>query len=282
MALVSPQDRQDSSAARSGPIGGWSKTGGEAGDEIASRELARFLGFGGDPRRGAGGLHDRPRPAGLRPRPVLAVQHQYAPYVTADRPGRSGRRAGGVDDLSQWAISRRQSIPALPRWPGRARANVSDRSGIGMPYYRRPSTRLRAKEGGTRQYQPNVTRPIKSSRHPSGGWPTIFRSTTAERDPARRAELLREYRDARAQRRAGASPAGRVAVIAGFRTTRAGRSPPRVEAHERAPARGPRRRHDQPRARADRFGPAPECRRSEAGDRPVRARCRAAASRPMS
>ncbi len=193
---------------------------------------------------------------GFGPDPFWPYNSQYAPYTTPMGPaGPEGGQGGpfygrgGLRGANQF-----QNYLDNLEGPGR---NVSDRSSIGMPYYRSavdPSFETRGRV--PRQYTPNSMTSASFDDSQRRVADTYFRYYS-ERDPSRRASLLKEYRGAR--RDAALALAGR-----GRSSSRASDAADRPEP---APRRGARTGSallpglggtGRSRTPADRFGPPPE------------------------
>jgi hypothetical protein len=133
--------------------------------------------------------------------------------------------------------------------------STSDRAGIGVPYYRSAVDPNFGPRGtNLRQYQPNANssaRFERAQRTVADKYLAYF----SERDPARRAELMKEYGEARRE-------AARV-ITGGTRSpSRILDSSTRLDAgSRRATGSGPGSARppttNRPGAREDRFGPAP-------------------------
>jgi hypothetical protein len=206
----------------------------------------------------AGATTVRAQP-GFGPDPFWPYNNQYTPYVTPMGPAGPGGGQGGEVNMRNGLRGANQFQNYLENLegagPGR---NASDRSSIGMPYYRSAVDPSFEDKDRPRQYRPNARTSDSFDDSQQRVADTYFRYY-AERDPARRASLLKAYREAR--RDAAMAIAGR------------GRSPSRPlddgagGRSEFAPRRGARTgaasartggAGDRTRAQADRFGPAPE------------------------
>lgn len=188
---------------------------------------------------------------GFGPDPFWPYNNQYTPYVTPMGPADPAAGGRAVPQLTpntgvRGANRFQQYMDELQGGPGRG---TSDRSGIGMPYYRSAVSPNYGPRGrGNRQYQPNARVDAayeRSQREVADKYAAYF----AANDPARRAELLKEYRQARRE--------------ASLALSRGGRSPSRVLDSSSRLESGARRGDgssagDRPRAEAGRFGPAPE------------------------
>jgi hypothetical protein len=124
--------------------------------------------------------------------PFNPYNNQYDPYVFPmgpAEPAAGGREAfmpqSGVRGANQF----QQYLQGLQGGPGR---NASDRSSIGMPYYRSAVDPLYR----GRHYRPNAKSAEAFERAQQRVTDRYF-AFYSTRDPARRAEILREYREAR-------------------------------------------------------------------------------------
>ena len=153
-------------------------SGGRHGAESAGRlpgrpemrghrgELAGSLAVGRGPRRDAGGPHDRPGPARLRPRPVLAVQFPVRPLCAPDGPGEPCGRPGRDGDAAGGHL-RRQPVPGLPRGLARGRSPLQRPREYrhAVLSRRRPLVRpggdpaVSAQRAGERRVRPGPARP---------------------------------------------------------------------------------------------------------------------------
>lgn len=134
--------------------------------------------------------------------PFWPYNSQYIPYANPIGPG--GSPEGG---LGGGSLNAREGVRGANRFqdyleemqgtaggPGR---NLSDRSSVGMPYYRSavdPAYQVRGR--GIRQYTPNA-RSSESFEEAQQRVSDVYFRYSSERDPARRAQLWREYRGAR-------------------------------------------------------------------------------------
>lgn len=190
---------------------------------------------------------------GFGPDPFWPYNNQYTPYVTPMGPAdpAAGGQAGDAyarDGLRGANRFQEYLDDVQGGGPGR---NLSDRSNIGMPYFRSAvDPTYAAGRSGLRQYQANSRSNETFEDNQRRVSDVYFRYYT-ERDPAKRAELLRQYRSAR--REAAVTISGR------------GRSPSqildastRMEAGIRRGTRSPSAAADRSRTTNDRFGPAPE------------------------
>jgi hypothetical protein len=133
-------------------------------------------------------VHAQP---GFGPDPFWPYNSQYAPYTNAVGPaspdggqGNSFVPRQGYNTANQF----QQYLDDMGN-PGR---NVSDRAGVGVPYYRGsvdPSF-------GDREYRPNA-RSNKDFENTQRDINEKYFQYFSERDPRKRAELLREYQRAR-------------------------------------------------------------------------------------
>ncbi len=135
---------------------------------------------------------------GFGPDPFWPYNSQYAPYARPVGPAEpmAGGRMAGTPAAFQGA---NQFQDYLDNMQGSAGRNFSDRATIGTPYYRSavsPDFDPRGRGFG-RQYQPN-------SGDANASYDTAQRRAAekyfayySERDPARRRELMTEYREAR-------------------------------------------------------------------------------------
>jgi hypothetical protein len=194
---------------------------------------------------------------GFGPDPFWPYNNQYTPYVTPMGPAGPAGGQGG-------ALFQRNGVRGANRFqnylddletPGR---NFSDRSNIGMPYYRSSvDPALETKDKVLRQYTPNMNTGESFDESQRRVAETYFRYY-AERDPARRAQLLKEYRTARRDAALALSGRGRSPArdrdldspapsgAASRRGARTGSAAPRAGGTDRT------------RAQADRIPPAPE------------------------
>jgi hypothetical protein len=182
--------------------------------------------------------------------PFWPYNNQYTPYVTpigpAD-PAAGGRAVPMMPNTGIRGANRfEEYMNELQGGPGRG---TSDRSSIGVPYYRSAvSPNYDPRGRGNREYQPNAgvdAAHARSQREVADKYSAYF----AAGDPARRAELLREYRRAR-----------REAALA---LSRRGPSPSRALDSSSRLEPGARRGDgsgagERPRAEAGRLGPAPD------------------------
>ncbi len=181
---------------------------------------------------------------GFGPDPFWPYNSQYTPYVAPMGP--ADPQAGGRPMIIPPRTGLRganrfeEYLEELQGGPGR---ETSDRSGIGMPYYRSAvSPNFDPRGRRNRQYQPNAevdAAYARSQREVADKYSAYF----AASDPVQRAELLRKYREARHE--------------ASLALSRRRGSPSRALAPSSRPEPGARR-SDRPRAEAGRFGPAPE------------------------
>lgn len=196
---------------------------------------------------------------GFGPDPFWPYNNQYTPYVTNVGPAGPEGGQGGAMNLREGyrgANQFQEYLESLQGGPGR---NLSDRSNIGMPYYRSavdPAYETRGR--GPRQYQAN-TRADESFDNSQRRVADIYFRYFSERDPARRADLLREYREARREAALAISGRGRSASRGLEATARRGAGLRRSARTGEAPAatRSGRAGRSQPE-KIDRIGPAPE------------------------
>ena len=193
---------------------------------------------------------------GFGPDPFWPYNNQYAPYTTPMGPAGPDGGLGGTINARDGLRNANQFQNYLDSLQGSPGRNVSDRSNIGQPYFRSavdPS--FETKGRGLRQYQPNLRSTEKFEDSQRRVEDTYFQYYS-ERDPSRRAALLKEYRMAR--RDAALALSGR------------GRSTPRLLDFPAPTEPGSRRTgrsgsaasragvEDRFRDESDRFGPAPE------------------------
>jgi hypothetical protein len=179
---------------------------------------------------------------GFGPDPFWPYNAQYTPYVTAIGPAEPGAGQGGTLYARDTVRNANQFQSYLDSLQGEGRIN-SDRANIGMPYYRSavdPSYDPRGR--GSRQYQPNARANERFEDAQKKVADTYFRYY-AERDPSRRAELLKEYREARHES-AAYSSRGRSSARAADSSTRADN--------------GSRRTARSSSTATGRYGPAPD------------------------
>jgi hypothetical protein len=193
---------------------------------------------------------------GYGPDPFWPYNNQYTPYVTPIGPASPEGGQGGALNARDGLRGANQFQNYLEDLQGPGR-NKSDRSNIGMPYYRSAADpTLRG-----RDYQPNQPNRNASARENTfqeaqRRAADVYFRYYGERDPARRAELLREYRGAR--RDAELALSGRRRS-----PSRVLDSSARLESGSRRGARtsgaaGRSGAADRTRDELDRFGPAPE------------------------
>jgi hypothetical protein len=190
---------------------------------------------------------------GFGPDPFWPYNDQYTPYTAPIGPAEpmAGGRAAMIPQSGVRGANQFQQYLEGLQGAGR---NMTDRASIGMPYYR-SSVDPRYDTKGTRQYQPNQRSNQTFERAQQRVADRYF-AYYSTRDPARRSELLREYRAAR--RDADRATTGRerppsrdleepsVAEPGSRRGTGAGSAASRTGVSDRT------------RARSDRFGSAPE------------------------
>ena len=179
--------------------------------------------------------------------PFWPYNQQYTPYTTPMGPASpegGGQIPAPARDGLRGANQFQDYLQDMSG-PGR---NISDRSNIGMPYYRSAVDPDYDTGRGLRQYEPNARSRDNFDEAQRRAAELYFRYYT-ERDPVRRAELLREYREARREEALALSGRGRTASrtrdAAASRETRAGQAP-----RPGAP--------DRTRSRAGGIGAAPE------------------------
>lgn len=172
---------------------------------------------------------------GFGPDPFWPYNSQYAPYVSPIGPASPAGGQGGAFLPREGIRGANQFEDYLDGLQGGGR-NFSDRANIGMPYYRSavdPDYNPRGR--GSRQYQPN-TRANTSFEQAQRTVADKYFAYYSERDPARRAELMKEYRAARRETSRILSGRGRTpSRTAGSssrlesgsrRSTRSGSAPP--------------------------------------------------------
>jgi hypothetical protein len=134
---------------------------------------------------------------GYGPDPFWPYNQQYAPYVSPIGPAGPDAGQGGAMLPQAGFRGANQFQDYLEDLQGGGR-NVSDRAGIGMPYYRSAVLPgFDATGRGSRQYRPNTTRVNATFEQAQRTVVDKYYAYYSERDPARRAELIREYREAR-------------------------------------------------------------------------------------
>lgn len=148
---------------------------------------------------------------GFGPDPFWPYNNQYTPYVTPMGPAGP---AGGQGDPSatrdglRGANQFQEYLDSIQGGPGPGR-NISDRSNVGMPYYRSAvDPAYETRNRGPRQYQANLRSNERFEVSQQRVSDIYFRYYT-ERNPARRAELLRQYRSARREAEVAISGRGR-------------------------------------------------------------------------
>jgi hypothetical protein len=186
--------------------------------------------------------------------PFWPYNNQYTPYVTAVGPAdpvAGGRGAAMLPESGLRGANQFQEY--LEGLYGREGRNNSDRATVGMPYYRSavdPS--FDPKGRGSRQYQPNARVNERFEDTQRRVADTYF-AYYSERDPARRAELLKEYREARRESSVALTNRGQS-------SSREFGSSNRLDAGSRRTTRPSAPRAgatDRMRSQTGRFGPAP-------------------------
>ena len=133
---------------------------------------------------------------GFGPDPFWPYNTQYIPYTRNVGPASPEGGQGMSFGPGSAFVGANQFQNYLDSLQGPGR-DLSDRSNIGMPYYRSAvSPEWQTRGRGPRQYHPNARtteRFEQSQRRVANSYLQYY----SERDPARRAELLREYRQAR-------------------------------------------------------------------------------------
>ncbi len=125
--------------------------------------------------------------------PFWPYNSQYAPYVRPMGPASPAAGQGG-------AMMPREGIFGANRFQGYLEGlqgeerQTSDRAGIGVPYYRAVNPSF--DPNGSRQYRPN-SRANANFEEAQRAVADKYFAYYSERDPARRAELRKEYRTAR-------------------------------------------------------------------------------------
>ncbi len=149
--------------------------------------------------------------------PFWPYNNQYTPYANPITPGGGPEGGGPVGTLNS-----REGIRSANRFedylegarggtmqgPGR---NLSDRSGIGLPYYRSsvdPDYQVRGRS--PRQYTPNA-RTTETFEQSQRQVSDFYFEYSSERDPEIRARLWRQYQTARRQTSLGLSGRGSAA-----------------------------------------------------------------------
>ncbi len=223
---------------------------------------------------------------GFGPDPFWPYNQQYTPYTSPIGPAGPEGGQGGDARLPQAGFrGANQFEDYLGGMQGGGR-NTSDRATIGQPYYRSsvsPDYDTSGR-GSTRQYRPNSSEANATFDNAQRLASEKYFAYFSERDPVRRKELLREYRDARYQASralnsrvrtpsatAGTSSRTRTGTrgtartdASGARTGTAGRSG-RVGPAPAVPSTGGSRSTDPARRRTG--GPAAVLERSQAMDR---------------
>lgn len=217
---------------------------------------------------------------GFGPDPFWPYNSQYTPYARPVGPAEpmAGGGMGGPPAAFQGANQFQDYLESVQGGAGR---NFSDRSTVGTPYYRSsvsPDFDPRGRGFG-RQYQPNSGDANASYDMAQRRAAEKYFAYYSERDPARRRELMKEYRDARRDAaralnsrvrtpgaldatQAGTGPRGSARMGAGAgRSATARRSrigpPPAIDSGGSGPARG----------RSNRNTPSAVLERSQAMDR---------------
>lgn len=135
---------------------------------------------------------------GFGPDPFWPYNSQYTPYARPVGPAEpmAGGGMGGPPAAFQGANQFQDYLESVQGGAGR---NFSDRSTVGTPYYRSsvsPDFDPRGRGFG-RQYQPNSGDANASYDMAQRRAAEKYFAYYSERDPARRRELMKEYRDAR-------------------------------------------------------------------------------------
>ena len=134
---------------------------------------------------------------GYGPDPFWPYNQQYAPYVSPIGPAGPDAGQGGALMPQAGFRGANQFQDYLDDLQSGGR-KVSDRAGIGMPYYRSSVLPgFDATGRGSRQYRPSTTRVKATFEQAQSTVVNKYYAYYSERDPARRAELMREYREAR-------------------------------------------------------------------------------------
>ena len=142
-------------------------------------------------------VHAQP---GFGPDPFWPHNSQYAPYTAPMGPASpdAGQGSSMVGRQGYLTANQFQQYLDATAGPGR---NQSDRAGVGVPYYRGAVD----PEFGDREYQPN--------KQSNASFEETQRQVTekyfaylSERDPKKRAELLRDYQHARRESSRSLSP----------------------------------------------------------------------------
>jgi hypothetical protein len=137
---------------------------------------------------------------GFGPDPFWPYNNQYAPYTSPLGPASpdAGQGSAMVGRPGYTTANQFQQYLDGMSGPGR---NQSDRSGVGVPYYRGAVD----PDFGDREYQPN--------KQSNASFEETQRQVTekyfaylSERDPKKRSELLREYQHARRDSTRALSP----------------------------------------------------------------------------
>ncbi|MGP0065504.1 MAG: hypothetical protein ACLQGP_18110 [Isosphaeraceae bacterium] len=133
-------------------------------------------------------VHAQP---GFGPDPFWPYNSQYAPYTTAIGPAAPDGGQGSSMLGRQGNAAANQFQQYLDSLPGPGR-NVTDRSGVGVPYFRGSVDPA----FGFREYRPNAIA--------NRGFEEKQRDVTekyfayfSEKDPKKRAKLLRDYQEAK-------------------------------------------------------------------------------------
>ena len=193
---------------------------------------------------------------GFGPDPFWPYNNQYAPYTTPMGPAGPDGGLGGTMNARDGLRNSNQFQNYLDSLQGSPGRNVSDRSNIGMPYYRSavdPS--FETKGRGLRQYQPNLRSTERFEDSQRRVADTYFQYYS-ERDPSRRAALLKDYRLAR--RDAALALSGRGRPTSRLLDSPAPTEPASRRAGRSGSAASRAATEDRSRDETDRFGPAPE------------------------
>jgi hypothetical protein len=137
---------------------------------------------------------------GFGPDPFWPYNSQYAPYTSPIGPASPEGGQGGSARGQAGFRGANQFQDYLEGMQGESR-NTSDRATIGHPYYRSSVSPDYDPNGrGTgRQYRPNSSEANTNFDMAQRRASEKYFAYYSERDPGRRKELMREYRDARQQ-----------------------------------------------------------------------------------
>src|SRR5262249_45297269 len=143
--------------------------------------------------------------------PFWPYNHQYTPYVAPIGPADpvAGGRPAMVPRTGIRGANQFESYMEDLQGQGPGRG-TSDRAGIGVPYFRSAVTPRSDWEGrDRRQSQPNPNDRNRNYEQIQRNLADKYFAYFSERDPARRADLLKEYRQARREASLALSGRGR-------------------------------------------------------------------------